>query len=501
MSLSRRDFLARSSAVTAAFGALHLLGQRDSLGDSLGRAIAAGNDPVIGYGELVRDVTGILDLPPGFRYSIVSRVGDTMDDGFFVPGKPDGMAAFPGPRLEITVLVRNHEITDDASWGGAFGPDHALLARVPPELIYDAGRAAPPGLKPCLGGTTTVHFNTRTQRIERQFLSLAGTAYNCAGGRTPWGSWLSCEETTQRREKHFEQDHGYVFEVPSSAAGLVTPVPYKAMGRFRREACGVNPDNSIVYMTEDVEDGLLYRFIPHVPRQLGRGGRLQAMVALDSPSLDSRNWAPPDAPSPAGAGVPAPTVPTGARLRIGWIDIEDVESPDDSLRTQGFARGAIKFARAEGAWMGREGLYFACTTGGRNKQGQIWRYTPPAPAVEGTPREAASIDTSGSLTLFFESTDTAAMANADNITMAPWGDLIVCEDMVAANDGGGAIPRGRRQYLLGITPSAQVYKFARNVLGLSEFAGCTFSPDGSTLFVNLQGNGLTLAVTGPWKHA
>lgn len=498
MSISRRDFLVRSSAVTAAFGSLHVLGPRRSLAAALIGAVEE-LQPGVGYGDLVPDISGILDLPRGFRYSIVSRVGDAMDDGFFMPGKPDGMATFPGASPEQTILVRNHEITDDVTWGGAFGPGNELLTRVPDGFMYDRGGAILPYNRPCLGGTTTVVFNTKTQRVEKQFLSLAGTAYNCAGGRTPWGSWLTCEETTQRKEKWFEHDHGYVFEVPSSATGLVKPVPYKAMGRFRHEACGVNPDTSIVYMTEDLEDGLLYRFIPSTPRELGKGGKLQAMVALDAKSLDSRNWPVAATNGSSSSASSSRMIAQGTALRVGWVDIENVESPDDSLRHQGFSKGAIKFARAEGAWMGSDGLYFVCSTGGRAKYGQIWKYTPPAADIEGTSKEQSSKEAGGTLTLYYESADSAAMANADNITIAPWGDLIVCEDMVPASGGGGVIPVGRRQHLLALTPEGTTYPIARNMLGLSEFAGCVFSPDGSTLFINLQGSGLTLAITGPWK--
>jgi len=469
MSLSRRDFLVRSSAVTAAFATLGHVGAGNSLGAMLQKA----NPETSGYGGLVPDLTGILDLPKGFRYSIISRVGDTMDDGLLVPGKPDGMATFPGPGGS-TILIRNHEVLNDPTWGSAFGESNQLLSRVPADMIYDRGG----GTKPCLGGTTTLVFNTRTQRLEKQHLSLAGTLYNCAGGRTPWGSWLTCEECAYTRGDPFEQDHGYVFEVPSLAPGLVKPLALRAMGRFRHEACGVNPENSIVYMTEDVDDSLIYRFIPNSPKVLSLGGRLQAMVALDSKSLDSRNWDAPDLVKP------------GASIRVGWVDIENVESPKDDLRLQGFAKGAIRFARGEGAWLGSEGFYFVCTTGGKARLGQIWRYRLPAsPELEGTPDEAKS---PGTLELVLEPNDTAAMANADNITIAPWGDLIICEDLVENK-------AGRRQHLLGITSRGEIYQLARNMIGDSEFAGCTFSPDGSTLFVNLQGNGLTLAVTGAWK--
>lgn len=470
MSVSRRDFLVRSAAITTAFASLeHFAGSR-----SLGSVLHDRGLRPDGYGDLVADRSGILDLPSGFRYQIVSRVGDRMDDGFFVPGQPDGMATFPGESGRV-ILVRNHEINDNVVLGSAFGESNELFVKVPEDRMYDRGHST----KPCLGGTTTVVYNTRTQRVEKEFLSLAGTVNNCAGGRTPWGSWLTCEETTQKREAHFECDHGYVFEVPASATGLIKPVPLKAMGRFRHEACGVNPETSIVYLTEDVDDGLLYRFIPNRRQDLSGGGRLQAMVALDARSLDSRNW-----DKPGG-------VPVGTKLRIGWVDISNVESPADDLRKQGFALGAIKFARAEGAWFGDRTLYFACTTGGSAKLGQIWRYVPPPADIEGTPQEARS---PGMLDLFVEPNDTGAMANADNITTATWGDLIVCEDIVEQT-------AGRKQHLLGITPLGNVYKLARNMQNRSEFAGCVFSPDGSTLFVNIQGSGLTLAITGPWRTA
>ena len=161
----------------------------------------------------------------------------------------------------------------------------------------------------------------------------------------------------------------------------------------------------------------------------------------------------------------------------------DVDSPDDSLRYQGFDRGAARFARAEGMWHGDGEIFFACTTGGRAKAGQLWRYRPAASSVEGTPGE---IDAPGTLELFLQPDDASVLQNADNICQSPGGDLIVCED---GPDG---------DFLLGVTPTGRVYPIARNTTSNSEFAGCCFSPDGSTLFVNVQRPGLTLAITGPW---
>ena len=211
------------------------------------------------------------------------------------------------------------------------------------------------------------------------------------------------------------------------------------------------------------------------PDRLLEGGRLQALAIVDQPSRDLRNW--PDAETPAiAAGVP---------LATRWIDLDEVESPDDSLRYQGFDRGAARFARGEGMWFGNNVVYFACTTGGRNQRGQIWKYVPAAPDVEGSGPNA---EAGGRLELFIEPNDATVIEYADNLTVAPWGDLVVCEDGY------------EDQYLLGVTPEGSIYRIARNLLNHSEFAGAVFSPDGSTLFVNIQNPGMTLAITGPWQQ-
>jgi secreted PhoX family phosphatase len=305
-----------------------------------------------------------------------------------------------------------------------------------------------------------------------QHLSLAGTLRNCAGGPTPWGSWISCEETTLRAGEGTARDHGYAFEVPATAGGRpAPPVPLTAMGRFNHEAVAVDPATGIVYETEDLSDGLLYRFLPARPGRLSEGGRLQALSVAGRPGFDTRNWE-------------EPAVTPGTSLDVAWIDLDDVASPADDLRYRGFAAGAALFARGEGMWYGRGALYFACTNGGRTREGQIWRYRP-------GPQEGAASErrAPGRLELFVEPNERTVVQNADNLTVAPWGDLVVCED------------GPEEQFLVGVTPEGVLYKIAHNALSASELAGVTFSPDGSTLFVNLQGDGLTLAVTGPWNRA
>ena len=419
-----------------------------------------------GYGDLQPDSGGVIELPAGFTYRAFSKVGQLMDDGYKVPGLHDGMAAFSGPAGN-TILVRNHELSIDQQSIGAFGPINELLRKTDRQKLYDAGRRS----LPCLGGTSTVVYNTREMRLEKHFLSLAGTVRNCAGGPTPWGSWITCEETVQKKEGLYSRDHGYNFEVPaSSEVHLTSAVPLKAMGRFVHEAVAVDPHSGIVYETEDRGDGLLYRFIPDKPGHLADGGRLQVLRVKDHHGLDTRNWN-------------RRQVLPGHSFEIEWVEMDDVESPNDDLRYRGFEdEGAARFARGEGMWWDKGWIYFVCTNGGLNKKGQVWRYSPSPD--EGKPGEK---NRPGKLELFIEPNDGSLVENADNLTVAPWGDLILCED------------GPEEQFLVGVTPEGLLYKLGRNVFNNSEFAGSTFSPDGTTLFVNIQNPGITLAITGPWQ--
>ena len=457
MTVSRRHFLGSAAAISLGFTGFGCAPQGISV---------ASLPTETGFGPLLDDPDGIIGLPEGFSYSIISRRGERMTDGFFVPALHDGMATFPGPD-GMTLLVRNHEMTvRSGAADGAFGADLSLLDRLDRSLLYDAGS----GELPALGGTTTLLYDTRRQRLVSHHLSLAGTLVNCAGGPTPWGSWVSCEEIVIGAEGPYAKEHGYNFEVTAGLDGLpVAPVPLKAMGRFKHEAIAVHPATGIVYETEDLSDGLLYRFIPDVPGELARGGRLQALAVRDAPGFDTRNFE-------------STTVATGAPMAVDWIDLDHVESPDDDLRLRGHAAGAARFARGEGIFWGDDEVFIACTNGGEARKGQIWRYRPSP--LEGTPDEATRPAT---LELFIEPNDGTLVENADNLCVAPWGDLVVCED------GTGD------DYLLGITPAGRIYKLARNLNGDGEFAGACFSPDGSTFFVNMQANGWTLAITGPWR--
>ncbi len=475
--LSRRQFLRSSTLATASVAvSLGFLGCSRTL---LQKVPGLASTPY----AFKPSPNRLLDLPEGFTARAFSRTGEKMDDGLWVPGKHDGMAAYPGPNGK-TILIRNHELNVTDKTIGAFGWNNEKIERAALDKFYDAGS----GELPALGGTTTLVYNTTTQTLEKHFLSLAGTLRNCAGGLTPWNTWITCEETVQKVEPEttYEADHGYNFEVPVSAdIGLADPIPLKAMGRFNHEAVAVDPKTGIVYQTEDRGDSLIYRFIPDTPWELAEGGKLQALRIRDLKSADTRNWRSRTQKVLRWTYSP---IPAGETFAVEWVDIEDVESPNDDLRIQGNEdKGAAKFARGEGIWYGNSQgtgeFYIACTNGGIAYKGQIWKYTPSP--YEGASREEQE---PGMLQLFVEPNDRNLMENADNLTVAPWGDLIICED--GPNE----------EFLVGITPEGHLYKFARNAGNMSELAGATFSPDGTTLFVNIQSHGITLAITGPWHE-
>ncbi len=461
MGVSRRDFLVRGSAsVGLGFAGLQRLCAASAREITSMRAK--------GFGPLVRDPRRVLDLPEGFSYRVISRFGDAMDDGLMVPGQADGMASFAVPN-GTTVLVRNHELEPHWVSRSGFGLQGERVTAEIVERGFDMT-----GEMPSIGGTTTVHYDHRKGEVLGQWMSLAGTNRNCAGGPTPWGSWLTCEEDVMLAGDKGAEDHGWVFEVPAGADGVLHKAePIRAMGRFYREAVAVDPVTGIVYMTEDLPDAAFYRYIPNTPGKLNEGGRVQALrVRGSDAALDTRNW------------MPGAKVVVGTKLSIEWVDLDDVESPKDDLRHRAHnEHGCAVFARTEGIWEDGGVIYVGCTSGGRERLGQIWKYIPSA--FEGTDREAES---PARLELFIEPNDSTLVKNADNLVMSPWGDLIVCED--SAED----------QHLVGVTPEGRLYTFGHNVLSDSEFAGACFSPDGRTMFVNIQYDGLTVAIDGPWDR-
>lgn len=425
-----------------------------------------------GFGPLRPDPNGIIDLPAGFDYTVVAERGQEMNDGLFVPGLQDGMAAFAGEDNSV-ILVCNHEINPYEVAESPFGRRAERYSKVNPLVQYDNGMDK----SPALGGTTTIHYDPITRRRIHMHMSLSGTENNCAGGRTPWGSWLSCEEcffdpgTSFERGYvvHRQKKHGYVFEVPANAMEAVNPLPLTQMGRFEHEAAAVNPATGVVYLTEDQHQSLLYRFVPNVPGQLSKGGRLQALCVKDQKNFDTRNW------------LVAGGMAVNRSYEASWIDLEEPDVTENDLRLRGADLGAAIFARGEGICYADGEIVMAATIGGVQRLGQLFAYTP-SPA-EGTDGEEKL---PGKIRLLAESTSDSVLRHADNLTLSPWGDLIVCED-TAGHCG-----------LVGIRPDGQQYALADNAYTSSELAGICFSPAGNVMFVNIQLRGMTLAITGPW---
>ncbi|MCA6234361.1 MAG: DUF839 domain-containing protein, partial [Phenylobacterium sp.] len=166
---------------------------------------------------------------------------------------------------------------------------------------------------------------------------------------------------------------------------------------------------------------------------------------------------------------------------VRWIDLDEVESPKDDLRQRGHAAGGVLFARGEGVHLatrpdGGCDVFFTCTSGGERRLGQIFRLTS---------QPGAGADR---LDLFVESRDTRVLDYADNITVAPWGGLVVCEDRISLSPN----------HLKVVTPEGRICALARLRIR-TELAGACFSPDGRFLFVNAYSPGRTFAIEGPWK--
>ncbi len=417
----RRAFLRAAAAVPLPLALLH------------GRRAAAAASPL---GPLRPDPRKILDLPEGFSYRILERALAPMDDGYRVPGRPDGMACFPGPGGTL-VLMRNHELYPRQAELGPYAAGQAA-----PKEAYD-----PKGM----GGVSRLVLRADTFERVSSNLVLAGTTRNCAGGWSPWG-WLSCEED-------MSDGHGYVFVCATDATSVRPPQRVPGYGRFYHEAAVVDPDTMIAYLTEDREDGCFYRFVPD-RREAPFEGRLQALRVVGRDGLETS--------SALRAGEP---------LEAAWVDVPDPDPRGDTIRADARARGAATVRRAEGLARHGGALYIASSSGGIAASGQILRYRP---AAGGKPE---------TIELVAESTDPGALDRPDNIAFSPSsGELFMAEDGPGENCITVLDARG------------ELYHFARNAASSSELTGVCFSPDGRALFVNIQEDGLTLAITGPFPR-
>ncbi|WOP17706.1 alkaline phosphatase PhoX [Raineyella sp. LH-20] len=476
MALTRRSVL-KGSAISAGLVAFSGIAQAPAAMAAPGK-IASGTGTVNAFGDLITDPNGLLDLPRGFSYKVVSKVGDIMPgDGRRLPDRFDGAAVFAGADKSL-VMVRNHEQYDAPTTAGIAAQDSA-----DPEFVYDAGARLVNGtsIYAANGGTSTVTLDKQGATVD-EYVSLAGTYSNCAGGATPWHTWLSCEETESPKigQNGATKAHGYVFEVdPFDKDNNKNPFPLKALGRFPHEAAVVDPRTLEVYLTEDASGpfGLFYKAILVSPKaQYGglRGdGDLYAMNCFLN-------------------GTQQPTLhpfsKVGTVLDVEWVKIPDPDATTTSTRKQLANDQVTRSQKIEGAWFGNGKAHFVVSFADGFHEGQVWAYDPMTSTLELEVYYPTVVAGGGA--------EDSVPDRPDGITGSPFGGLIISEDsnggqnvLAVAEDGSTSLlARNRRDI---IKPTAE---------GISEITGVTFSPDGKTLFFAFQEPGITFAVSGPFAQ-
>lgn len=369
-----------------------------------------------------------------FPFKILRYSGSTMNDGIKVPNKPDGMGIFYQENGNIVLLI-NHEL----SLG-------ILPKKSPLSKAYDSYAR---------GGVTRLELDEYLNVIDHR-LVLAGTMTNCNGGVTPWGSWITCEENTKTSKDSFllEKKHGYAFEVYPNIKEPQIPIPLKDMGRFKREAVGIDPETGFVYQTEDRLESCFYRFRPNTYGKLRRGGTLEALKvkgtlkkSMDDYSFESINQ----------------------KIEIEWIEIDHKNDDEDNLRKVAQSKGASIFSRGEGITLENGELFFTCTSGGPYGIGQVFKLNLKEQTLE----------------LEYVAKDENVLHMPDNLVISPSGDLIICEDRAVGSNR-----------LLLLKKSGEIIEICKTKFG--EFAGPVFSKDGKTLFVNHLTQGKIIAIDANW---
>jgi secreted PhoX family phosphatase len=344
-----------------------------------------------GYGPLRPPDEHGIRLPEGFRSQVIARGGGLVPDSHYRwHTASDGAATFP---------------TDDGGW---------ILVSNSEELK---------------GGASAIRFGSAGQ-IRDAYRILDGTTQNCSGGGTPWGTWLSCEEV----------EGGCVWECDPTGRHRARRLP--ALGVFKHEAAAVDPRERRVYLTEDLKDGLLYRFTPtHWP-------------SLEAGLLDAASVS-------AGGSV-------------SWTEVPDPAARSRETRDQ--LPAAARFKRAEGIWYDDGTVYIATTADSR-----VHAYDVRRQRIEVIYDGLASVE--------------APLLRVDQLTGSRAGELFVCEDIATEEIDIGVIDRsGAVSRFLSVT--------GREHEG-SELTGATFDPSGRRLYFSSQRafrTGAIYVISGPFRQ-
>lgn len=443
--VNRRDFMKGGAAGAAAISLA-------AISTSANANFSSDYGPV---SPVADDITGLplLQLPEGFTYKSYGWTGMTMKDGIRTPGVHDGMGVVAAQGNTVA-MVRNHEVR---------GAGTAVQS----PAMYNPAAG---------GGCSNLLFDTVNGTWLASYMSISGTSTNCAGGITPWGTWLTCEETTA---SYGGMTHGWIFEVPGF--GRAKPEPIKAMGRRAHEATATDPVTGYVYITEDAGTSSgFYRYRPDIYGNLLAGGVLEMLKVKGSEKANLTS-----------------SYADGTTWDTEWVTIDQPEVINPRNYTQGYDQGAARFARLEGCWYDTGLVYFTSTSGGVVTGGQVYHFDPR--------REK--------LTLVFESrNNTTHPVMPDNMTISPRGGILLCED------------RGGISRLMGLSQTGEVFEFGRNNMVLSQadaavvhskFPGtagrinagnyigsetCGACYHDRWLFLNIQNPGVTFAITGPWNN-